>query len=79
MSCSPAVTVACAYAPDEYEAAEGAYDAIRAWMRVRPHTLAGPKRELYYDRSPLGGLGGKESSPQAPKGVLEIQFPLMSA
>jgi DNA-binding transcriptional MerR regulator len=47
----PAVTVACAYAPDEYEAAEGAYDAIRAWMRVRPHRLAGPKRELYHDRT----------------------------
>jgi DNA-binding transcriptional MerR regulator len=61
----PAVTVACAYAPDDYEAAERAYDAIRAWMRVRPHTLAGPKRELYHDRTP--------------RGVLEIQFPLMSA
>jgi len=61
----PAVTVACAYAPDEYEAAEGAYDAIRAWMRVRPHKLAGPKRELYHDRTP--------------RGVLEIQFPLVSA
>jgi effector-binding domain-containing protein len=47
----PAVTVACAYAPDDYGAAEGAYDAIRAWMRVRPHRLAGPKRELYHDRT----------------------------
>jgi DNA-binding transcriptional MerR regulator len=47
----PAVTVACAYAPDDYGAAEGAYDAIRAWMRVRPHKLAGPKRELYHDRT----------------------------
>jgi len=47
----PAVTVACAYAPDDYEAAEGAYDAIRAWMRVRPHKLAGPKRELSHDRT----------------------------
>jgi DNA-binding transcriptional MerR regulator len=47
----PAATVACAYAPDDYDAAERAYDAIRAWMAVRPHTLAGPKRELYYDRT----------------------------
>jgi DNA-binding transcriptional MerR regulator len=47
----PAVTVACAYAPDDYGAAEGAYDAIRAWMRVQPHRLAGPKRELYHDRT----------------------------
>jgi len=46
----PAVTVACAYAPDDYDAAEGAYDAIRAWMSVRPHALAGPKRELYHHR-----------------------------
>ena len=47
----PAVTVACAYAPDDYDAAERAYDAIRAWMRVRPHGLAGPKRELYHGRT----------------------------
>jgi DNA-binding transcriptional MerR regulator len=47
----PAVTVACAYAPDDYDAAERAYDAIRSWMRVRPHGLAGPKRELYHDRT----------------------------
>jgi hypothetical protein len=55
----------CAYAPDDYEAAEGAYDAIRAWMRVRPHKLVGPKRELYHDLPP--------------RGVLEIQFPLTTA
>jgi DNA-binding transcriptional MerR regulator len=57
----PAVTVACAYAPDDYEAAERAYDAIREWMRVRPSglRLAGPKRELYHGRT------------------LEIQFPLV--
>jgi len=47
----PAVTVACAYAPDDYDSAERAYDAIRAWMSVRPHGLAGPKRELYHDRT----------------------------
>ena len=56
----PAVTVACAYAPDDYDAAERAYDAIRDWMNVRPRglELAGPKRELYHGR------------------MLEIQFPL---
>ncbi len=56
----PAVTVACAYAPDDYDAAEQAYEAIRQWMRARPDrpTLAGPKRELYHGRT------------------LEIQFPL---
>jgi effector-binding domain-containing protein len=47
----PAVTVACAYAPDDYDAAERAYDAIRDWMRVRPHGLAGPKRELSHGRT----------------------------
>jgi len=60
----PAVTVACAYAPDDYDAAERAYDAIRAWMRVRSHDHglgppAGPKRELCHGRT------------------LEIQFPLV--
>lgn len=60
----PAVTVACAYAPDDYDAAERAYDAIRAWMRVRSPEhglglLAGPKRELCHGRT------------------LEIQFPLV--
>lgn len=45
----PAATVACAYAPNDYDAAEHAYDALREWMRVRP--LAGPKRELYYGRT----------------------------
>jgi DNA-binding transcriptional MerR regulator len=57
----PAVTVACAYAPDDYDAAERAYDAIRDWMRVRPDPirLAGPKRELCHGRT------------------LEIQFPLV--
>ncbi len=56
----PAVTVACAYAPDDYDAAEQAYEAIRQWMRARPDgpKLAGPKRELYHGRT------------------LEIQFPL---
>jgi len=58
----PAVTVACAYARDDYEAAERAYEAIRRWMRVRPDCfqLAGPKRELCHGRT------------------LEIQFPLAS-
>ena len=55
----PAVTVACAYATDDYEAAERAYEAIRAWMPVGTE-LAGPKRELYHDRTleiqfPLAG------------------------
>jgi DNA-binding transcriptional MerR regulator len=47
----PAVTAACAYASDDYEAAERAYIAIRAWMSVRRCSLAGPKRELYHDRT----------------------------
>jgi DNA-binding transcriptional MerR regulator len=47
----PAVTVACAYAADDYDAAERAYDAIRAWIGVRQRTLAGPKRELYHGRT----------------------------
>lgn len=47
----PAVTVACAYAPDDYDAAERAYGAIRDWMHVRPHALAGPKRELCHGRT----------------------------
>lgn len=47
----PAVTVACAYAPDDYDAAERAYDAIRHWMRIRPRALAGPKRELCHGRT----------------------------
>jgi hypothetical protein len=42
----PPVTVACAYSADSVEAAEEAYDAIRAWMHRRGYTLAGPKREL---------------------------------
>lgn len=57
----PAVTVACAYAPDDYHAAERTYDAIREWMCVQPNRvrLAGPKRELCFGRT------------------LEIQFPLV--
>jgi DNA-binding transcriptional MerR regulator len=56
----PAVTVACAYAADDFYAAEQAYIAIRAWMSVRRQVLAGPKRELYHDRTleiqfPLAG------------------------
>lgn len=47
----PAVTAACAYAADDFETAERAYRAIRDWMSVRNCTLAGPKRELYYDRT----------------------------
>jgi len=47
----PAVIVACAYAPDDYDAAERAYDAIRRWMRIQPRALAGPKRELYHGRT----------------------------
>jgi hypothetical protein len=44
----PAATVACAYAPDDHDAAELAYDAIRAWMERQCYALAGPKRELYH-------------------------------
>jgi hypothetical protein len=47
----PSVTAACAYAADEFEAAEHAYRAIRDWMSVRRCTLAGPKRELYHERT----------------------------
>jgi DNA-binding transcriptional MerR regulator len=45
----PAITAACAYADDEYDAAERAYYVLRNWMSVQQHTLAGPKRELYHD------------------------------
>jgi DNA-binding transcriptional MerR regulator len=45
----PAVTAACAYSTDDYDAAEQAYVAIRTWMRDRRCALAGPKRELYRD------------------------------
>lgn len=47
----PAVTAACAYATDDFEAAELAYRAVRDWMRLQQCTLAGPKRELYHDRT----------------------------
>ena len=42
----PSATVACAYAADDFAAAERAYRAILAWMTRRPCELAGPKREL---------------------------------
>ncbi len=44
----PAVVVACAYAADDFQAAELAYDGIRDWMGARQYALAGPKRELYH-------------------------------
>jgi effector-binding domain-containing protein len=47
----PGVTAACAYAADDFQAAEQAYKAIRDWMSLRHFTLAGPKRELYHDRT----------------------------
>jgi hypothetical protein len=42
----PSATVACAYAADDFAAAERAYRAILAWMTHRPCELTGPKREL---------------------------------
>jgi DNA-binding transcriptional MerR regulator len=46
----PSVTVACAYAVDDYDAAEHAYRAIRVWMARQRCELTGPKRELYHGR-----------------------------
>ena len=45
----PPVAVACAYSGLEDEQAEGAYNAIRKWMKTRDYRLAGPKREIYLD------------------------------
>lgn len=45
----PPVAVACAYSGVEEEQAEGAYSAIRKWMKTRDYRLAGPKREIYLD------------------------------
>ena len=45
----PPVAAACTYAGLEDDQAEGAYDAIRKWMKTREYRLAGPKREIYLD------------------------------
>lgn len=45
----PPVAVACAYSSLEDDQAEGAYSAIRKWMKTRDYRLAGPKREIYLD------------------------------
>jgi DNA-binding transcriptional MerR regulator len=45
----PPVAAACAYSGLEDEQAEGAYSAIRKWMKTRDYRLAGPKREIYWD------------------------------
>ena len=45
----PPATLACSYSgPEEND--EMAYDAIRRWMSLRGYQLAGPKREIYFDR-----------------------------
>jgi DNA-binding transcriptional MerR regulator len=46
----PAATLACAYSGLDDDSAERGYEAIRKWMDLRGHQLAGPKREIYLDQ-----------------------------
>lgn len=46
----PAATVASTYCGSDDDSAERAYNALRKWMSVTNHQLAGPKREIYLDQ-----------------------------